>query len=42
LGSDTQLALLLAVHAQSRVVSIASDPVPPPSGNVDDGVLTRN
>jgi hypothetical protein len=34
--------LLLAAHVQSRVVSIASDPVPPPSGNDDDEVVTRN
>lgn len=34
-GSETQLALVDAVHAQSREVSMASDPEPPASGNVE-------
>ena len=39
---DTQLALLLAAHVQSRVVPIDNVPVPPPSGNDDDEVATWN
>jgi len=38
LARDTQLALLLAAHVQSRVVAIDNVPVPPPSEN-DDGEL---
>ena len=41
-ATETQSALLLTDHEQSRVVSIVSVPVPPPSENEDDGVLTRN
>jgi hypothetical protein len=41
-ATETQSALLLTDHVQSRVVSIVSVPVPPPSENVDDEALTRN
>ena len=41
-ATETQSALLLTDHEQSRVVSIVSVPVPPPSENDDDEELTRN
>jgi hypothetical protein len=41
-ATETQSALLLTDQEQSRVVSIVNVPVPPPSENDDDEVLTRN
>ena len=41
-ATETQSALLLTDHEQSRVVSIVSVPVPPPSENDDDETLTPN
>src|SRR6478672_1270192 len=41
-ATETQSALLLTDHVQSRVVSIDSVPVPPPSGYDDDEARTPN
>jgi hypothetical protein len=40
LASDTQFALVVADHPQSRVVVMASDPEPPASVKLVEGLLT--